>query len=327
MDRMSAIARAVLYEGYILWPYRRSSLKNRQRWTFGAVFPASWNARHPDDLCELRSVVLLEGDERTSVSGAIRFLQVVERRVRDSDGRFVDELEIGDERHLAWDEATERELALPPRTLAGLAGGDELALSIPAGSAEEALGGGAALVRSWQALAASAHVSATSLEPGLTRLSLELHNASEWEGDDRQEGLRHALVSTHVVWEARGGAFVSLQDPPDAFRAHARACVNCGSWPVLAGEPGDRSTMLSAPIILEDHPRVAPESPGDMFDGGEIDQMLILNILGMTDAEKREMAASDPRAREILERCEAMGAEELMSLHGTIREFGPVGGV
>ena len=88
---------------------------------------------------------------------------------------------------------------------------------------------------------------------------------------------------------------------------------------------GDRSTMLSAPIILEDHPRIAPESPGDLFDGGEIDQLLILNILSLSEAEQREMRDSDPRAREILERCAALGPEDLMRLHGAIREFGPVG--
>jgi hydrogenase maturation protease len=91
---------------------------------------------------------------------------------------------------------------------------------------------------------------------------------------------------------------------------------------VLVGEPGERTTILSSPIILEDYPRVAPESPGDLFDGGEIDQLLTLNILSLTDEEKAEMRDSDPRAREILERTEALSDEELMRLHGAIREFG-----
>ena len=63
--------------------------------------------------------------------------------------------------------------------------------------------------------------------------------------------------------------------------------------------------MLASPIILSDHPEIAPESPGDLFDSGEIDQMLVLNILAMTDEERRDMRDSDPRAREILERTEA----------------------
>ena len=80
--------------------------------------------------------------------------------------------------------------------------------------------------------------------------------------------------------------------------------------------------MLSSPIILEDHPRIAPESPGDLFDGGEIDQMLVLNILSLTDEEKAEMRDSDPRTREILERTEALTPEQLLNLHGAVREFG-----
>jgi hypothetical protein len=91
---------------------------------------------------------------------------------------------------------------------------------------------------------------------------------------------------------------------------------------VLAGEPGQRDTVLSSPIILEDHPRIAPESPGDLFDGGEIDALLTLNILSLTEAEKAEMRDGDPRAREILERTEALSEEQLMRLHGAIREFG-----
>jgi hypothetical protein len=84
--------------------------------------------------------------------------------------------------------------------------------------------------------------------------------------------------------------------------------------------------MLASPIILSDYARVAPESPGNFFDSGEIDQMLVLNILGMTDEEKAEMRAGDPRAREILERTEAMRPDELARLHGVIRELRPVGG-
>jgi hypothetical protein len=90
---------------------------------------------------------------------------------------------------------------------------------------------------------------------------------------------------------------------------------------VLVGEPGERHTMLSSPIILDEYPRVAPESPGDLFDGGEIDQLLTLNILSLTDEEKAEMRASDPRAREILDRTEALTEQELMRLHGAIRDL------
>ena len=79
--------------------------------------------------------------------------------------------------------------------------------------------------------------------------------------------------------------------------------------------------MLSSPIILYDHPTIAPESPGDLFDGTEIDQLLIFNVLTLSDEEKEEMRASDLRGREILERCESLSPEELMRLNGTFRDI------
>jgi hydrogenase maturation protease len=114
---------------------------------------------------------------------------------------------------------------------------------------------------------------------------------------------------------ADGGSFVSLTDPPPALRDAAAACQNVGLWPVLVGAEGRRDTMFASPIILSDYPEIAPESPGDLFDGGEIDRLLILNVLSLSEAEQDEMRATDPRAREILERCAALGPEELLALH------------
>jgi hypothetical protein len=317
VDGVSRIARAVLYEGYILWPYRRSAAKNRLRWTFGAVLPEAWSAEHPDDLSVLQGQYLLEGPPTARVTATVRFLHVLRRRVRDAEGRFVDELEAGGERHLPWDEATEREVAVP--------GDGRAPLAFAADADEEPLADGAGtLVREWEGIEGWVEARTERLGPALARVTVRVANTTRWAGEDRQEALRRALVSTHVALHVESGAFVSAIDPPEALRAHAQACENIGTWPVLVGEPGERSTILSAPIILEDHPRIAPESPGDLFDGGEIDQLLILNILGLSEAEQREMRDSDPRAREILERCAALEAEDLMRLHGTLRELGPV---
>jgi hypothetical protein len=295
VDEVSRIARAVLYEGYILWPYRRSAAKNRSRWTFGAVFPPAWTAAHPDDGCLLQGQYVVTGED-PRVSVTLRFLHVVERRLRDAHGAWVDELDG----QLAWEEATEREL--PPG-----------AFAIPAGEEIEPLPSGQ-IVRTWERIDGEATVTTRRLGPALHRVTVRVHNLTGFAGD-RPAALRHALVSTHLALRVEGGAFVSAID------RRADACENIGTWPVLVG--ADDTQMLSAPIILEDHPRVAPESPGDLFDGGEIDQLLILNILGLSDAEREEMRASDPRAREILDRCAALGAEDLMRLHGTIRELGP----
>src|SRR4051812_23017223 len=108
-DPARAIADAVLYEGYILWPYRRSALKNAQRWTFGGVYPPAWTAEHPDDRRTMHAEVLLRGDPRCDVR--IRFLHVVRRQVL-RDGHPVDAATVGGERFLSWEEAAEREFEL-----------------------------------------------------------------------------------------------------------------------------------------------------------------------------------------------------------------------
>ena len=137
----------------------------------------------------------------------------------------------------------------------------------------------------------------------------------------RDELLLRSLVSAHTILRVAGGEFVSLIDPPETLQPAAAACRNLGTWPVLAGEEGTRTTLLSSPIIVYDYPTVAPESPGDFFDGTEMDEMLSLRILTLSDAEKREMGASDERARQLLERTEQLGQADLMRLHGVLRHI------
>jgi hypothetical protein len=329
-ESVRAVADAVLYEGYILWPYRRSALKNQRRFTFGGVYPPAHAASHPDDADGMRTEVLLECASATTIEVTVRFLQIVDRSVaRRSEGglEWVDELTVGSERHMSWEEAVEREFCAAGLTPRSLATGLRIPIVIAAGSQREGLlddrGQEAGeLRRSWRSLRGEVSIECEGISSNLVRLAVQVRNGTAFDGGPRREALSSTFCSTHALLHARDGAFVSLTDPPAALRAAARACRNEGLWPVLAGEPRARSTMLCSPIILEDHPRIAPESPGDMFDGGEIDQLLILNILSLTDEEKAEMRATDPRAREILERTEALTPDELMRLHGTIRELG-----
>jgi hypothetical protein len=325
-DPVRAIADAVLYEGYVLWPYRRSALKNTQRWTFGGVYPrAHAEARAAgDDPWTMQTECLVEGPEAARVSVTLRFLHVMWRQVVDAAGGAVDALTVGDARHLTWEEAREREVLLGAVALAELAGGRRVPIAIAGGEEREPLGAAGAIVRSWASLAGSLLVSAEPLGEGLHRITARIENTTPWPGGPREAALRRTFCSAHTTLHAPGGdaAFVSQTDPPPALRAAAEACENRGTWPVLVGQPGARDTVLSSPIILEDHARIAPESPGDLFDGGEIDQLLILNILQLTDEEKAEARASDPRVRELIDRSEGLTPDELMRLHGrTAREL------
>ena len=350
-DPVEKIAAAVLYEGYVLWPYRRSAQKNQKRWTFGGVYPRAYSeAEGGNDPWLMQTQCLVVGQNPT-VEVKVRFLHVVERKVgryaeiggrtvgsgfetsRTRENRlrirleFVDELRVGNERYLAWEEAAEREIVVDGLRLADLETPMHARISIPAGSEEESLRDDdgrlvGALVRSWGSLEGTAEVGAKPVREGVFKFTVKIMNTAPWGGEDRDETLRQTFVSTHTIIRAENGEFVSLMDPPDVLAELAEGCENLKTWPVLAGEEGDKHTVLSSPIILYDYPKIAPESPGDLFDGGEIDQLLTLSILSLTDEEKEEARATDPRAREILDRSESLSEEDLMGLHGVMRGSG-----
>jgi hypothetical protein len=335
IDPVEKIAAAVLYEGYVLWPYRRSAQKNQKRWTFGGVYPRAYSeAEGGNDPWLMQTECLVVG-EKPTVEVKVRFLHVVKRRVgryagagETAAGRliFVDELRVGNELHLAWEEAAEREVVVSSLGLAELERPRSVAISIPSGVEEEPLEDEdgrivGALVRSWRSLDGAVEVGAEPIRDGLFKLTVKTINTAPWDGQDREETLEQTFVSTHTILRADGGEFVSLMDPPEELATLAEECENVKTWPVLVGEEGERRTVLSSPIILYDHPEIAPESPGDLFDGGEIDQLLTLSILSLTDEEKEEARATDPRVREILDRSESLSEEDLMGLHGAVRGF------
>ena len=341
-DPVRQVVEAVLYEGYVLWPYRRSALKNRRRWTFGGVYPeAHSRSTGGSDPCTMQTQCLLEADPGAEVSVTVRFLHVVRRTAARWTGKRlqpVDTLEVGAARHLSWDEAVEREVTSGPVPLADLLDGPRLVgIDVPAGTRREWLwqeppasgqvaAPAGALVRSWHALRGQVAVGAERLDRGTWRLTARIRNTTRWRGGPREEVLRRAFVATHTLLGTAGGAFASLMDPPAHLRQAAEGCENVGTWPVLVGEEGARDAMLSSPIVLYDYPRVAPESPGDLFDATEIDELLTLNVLALTEEEQREACGSDPRARELIERTARLTPEERMRLHGTMRDVRSVEG-
>lgn len=324
------VADAVLYEGYVLYPYR-PSVKNRQRWTFGGLHPEGG----PDaSACQAECLVAAEPDG--VVSATVRFLHLTARQVGAVDPPLphwpegaepafspVESLRVGDAVFHTWQEAEERSVVLADVTL------DEIqhhpvrrTFRLPGRCWLEPIAGPREIVgvlaREQQALEGEAELSAAAVDAGLYRLTLRVANRTPAGGD----ALMRSLASTHALLGVRGGAFVSLLDPPDAWRGHAAACRNVGVWPVLVGEPGRTDAMLASPIILYDYPQLAPESPGDLFDGTEIDEILTLRILTLTDEEKRQMAATDGRVRELLDRTQGLSPDQLRGLHGTFREEG-----
>jgi hypothetical protein len=345
-NRAIAVADAVVYEGYLLYPYRRSSAKNRFRWQFGVLAPRTWaEARNLDDVGiagsaegwwqQTECLLQAEGEPCDAVIRCrVRFLQLVSRSVEellpDGTHRTVDRLEIGSRLELSFDEAYPRDFNLLIPVDEALADERRHRIHAPGGDEAKTLVDdsgcpvGRVLLRRWP-VRAFVIISATRCRtsPQLFRLRIRVENADRTTSQDapRPEALRRSLIATHSLLAARDASFISLIDPPDWAEAEARACSNVHTFPVLAGEPGSRAVMLSSPIVLQDHPQIAPESPGDLHDGTEIDEILSLRTLTLTDAEKQEARATDPRAAAIVDRVEAMTPEIMSRLHGAIRSL------
>ncbi len=304
-DGVEKIAAAILYEGYILYPYRPTAIKNRQRWNFGTLYPRVYaEAQRPQEPFRLLAECLAVADATASLDVRISFLQLVPTQNAD---KLVDP-------SLAWDEAVERTLEHAALRLSDLVA-SPLSRTLSLDGDEN--------------LRIELGIDAEMLQDGVCKLHLELQNTSplpSGAGAKRDEALPLSFVSAHLLLGISGGEFVSLLDPDPAYQEAVAACCNTGVFPVLVGEEPDRpvparrgSMMFCSPIILYDYPKIAPESEGDFFDGTEMDEMLTLRVLTLTDAEKQEMRDGDPRARRILERTEGLTSDALLKTHGVIR--------
>jgi len=325
LERVDQIVKAVLYEGYMLYPYRPSSVKNRQRWNFGVVYPQAYEETLEGTAwSSMRTECLINGHPDTVLEVKVRFLHLRWRSAA-SPGQASGSLPEG------WQEAIEREVSLPKMNLAELSGQERVHhFAFPAETKTEReadrSGQSIEVVRHQAAIAGDIHITSTALSEGLFKLSVTVHNTTPLTeaASDREATLLQSLVSTHTILGVQAGEFLSLLEPPDECQSLAAECQNVGVWPVLVGEPGQRDTLLASPIILYDYPQIAPESVGDLFDGTEIDEILSLRIMTLTDDEKREMRDSDERARQILERTENMPTEQFMKLHGVVRGMRPL---
>jgi hypothetical protein len=334
-----AVADAVLYEGYVLYPYRASARKNQVRWQFGVLVPPAVAARDPSERSVCRTECVVDPSDAPVLHVRVRFLHAQRRTLEVTSSErganewvSVSELDVDGTRWTAWDEAVEREVDVGSVALLPLAAATrDVPVHVAGHETVEELRdrtGNVAgrAVRRCEPLDAVVRVRA-EWAPGLgalIRLGVMVENVGGDQCVDfgRDEMARHSLVAVHVLLGVDGAAFVSLLDPPDDARAAVGACVNTGMFPVLVD---DDTVMLSSPIILYDHPEVAPESQGDLFDATEIDEILALRVLTLTDDEKAEARGTDVRAAQIVDRVDAMPPDAWARLHGTVRELRAAG--
>lgn len=329
MDPALAVANAVLYEGYILFPYTASANKNRLRWQFGVVVPEAYAAQGTGETAVMQTEILLSCGAETRLSVRVRFLQVETRCVQALSGSSfatVESLHVDGRRYVTFDEGIEREVALELRPIvasaaAPIAFADEERVE-PLRESDGTLRG--RIVRRRRPLHGRVTVACEAVPdlPETRKLRVSVVNTSEVVPGERSAALRTAFVSTHTLLHASGGRFLSLLDPPAEAARETDSLRNRHTWPVLVGDGSDdaqRSALvLSSPIILYDFPEVASQTRGDTFDLTEIDELMMLSVQSLSEGEREEARATDPRAREIVERAERFGAADLTDLHGVL---------
>ncbi len=296
--------------------------------------PPGYRAVDPSEPSASQTECLVECADDAQVLVSVRFLQLQRRRVFQvvpGSGRLreVAAITVDGTEYTAWDEAIEREQQVCAEVGELLSGDLGLTLHTQPGESVhdvvvESTGRVAGrLVRSWGAIDGVIRLRGERVAGPYGALKLgvriENHSLPDAAPQTREDGLSHALIAAHALIWIPGGKFLSMTDPPQWAAAEAASCENIGTWPVLAGPAECRDLVLSSPVILYDHAEVAPESAGDLFDATEIDEILILRTLALTDDEKRAARATDARAAELMDRLDGLPPEMFERLHGAIR--------
>jgi hypothetical protein len=277
---------SLLYEGYALYPYT-PGVKNATPTPFGIVYPPGYARAQPAAFSQLRMDAVLEGGPEAELTGTVRLLQAA------GEGH----------------KGIERRLELGPVKLADLAReplGEQFSFSD--GTAPGELRGRVAM-------------RAELLGAELARVSLEIGNEGEIPGGDeagagRGEALKWSLLSTHPLLEVSRGRFISPLERDGEAGAAVEACEAVNTFPVLVGE--DDAALLGATIVLPEHPELAPESLGNLFDNTEIEEALLLHVQVLSDGEREAIAEQDPAVKKMIDRAAATTPEQMETLHGRL---------
>jgi hypothetical protein len=327
------VADAVLYEGYLLYPYRATSAKNQVRWQFGILGPAGAAAAGVGEETSMSAETVLESRPGAMLDVYVRFLQVQSRVVQrrtDEGWAAADELLVDGTRWIAFHEAVAREIPLLGLRLDELGGGKQLHVEVPFGEDVEELREdgrvvGRLLRTRWALHGTLTVTTRPGVDPRVVVLGVRVDNMTGWSPGElpgwtaRDVAARHSFVGTHLLMSAQGTAFVSLLDGPHWADGDTSTCEQHRCWPVMVAADDGTDAVLVSPIVLGDHPTIAPESVGDLFDATEIDEILTLRVMTMTEQEKADARGTDPRAAAILARCEAMTEDAMDRLHGARR--------
>jgi hypothetical protein len=284
---LESLLGALLYEGYALYPYTAGAAKNATPTPFGIVYPPAYAQGSPAAFDRLRLQGVTQAGPAARIEAEVRFLQA------------------GPE---GGHRAAERRLVAAPRSL------EELADAPHAQTFEH------------DGLTGRMRFSAQPLEAGGWRIALCVHNttAVDATGLDRGAAMRASLLSTHPIVHLEGGTFASPLEREGPLGVAVGACESVNTYPILATPDDD--VLVGAAIVLPDHPQLAPESRGNLFDGTEIEEALVLHVMALSDDEREQIASGDPAIRELVARTVAATPEDLVRLHGRTILHDPGGG-
>ena len=287
---LKEITTTLLYEGYALYPYRSSALKNKTPIPFGLIYPQQY-ARHNKYLnSNSQTECLLRASADAKLDITVRFLQLAN----------VDDEWQATEREVKSETFFLKELLTHTKNISFTFPSDDLKLfseirgnvtmSVPAALEEQ---------------------ETFLLQVCVTNSTLVSDCISS------HDILHYTFVSAHTILKLESGEFVSMQDPETRYKELVGQCNNLHTYPVLIDRK--KSTMLSSPIILYDYPEINLDSKGDLFDGTEMEEALWLHLNVLTENEKYEIARGNKGIRSLLDKADAMSPAELIKLHDQLK--------
>ncbi|KAA9038578.1 hypothetical protein FW778_13550 [Ginsengibacter hankyongi] len=331
------LTHTLLYEGYSLYPYYRSAVKNQKPIPFGVIFPKDYNAYHEHSHSKMQSQSIITGDNDLTVSVTVRFLHLRKTELfqkanneKDNEDYIpVSNLDINGKFYNSGWQTVERKITTGDIGLTQLAKGG---ISIPIefdnmNEGELILNEKnvvvAKSVSSISEITGSILISAESIIESTDsfRITVVVTNTTGLENANtisRDEAIMQSFLSTHIILQTLQGEFISQQDTPVKWTTATAGCTNINTWPIVIDK--SNTTLLSSPIILYDHPEINPQSSGDLFDSTEIEEALLLHVNLLTEEDRNRIGTEDEKMNAMLKKVNGLTPEDLHQYHSMLKE-------
>ncbi len=332
---LEKLTRTLLYEGYSLYPYYRSAIKNQKPIPFGVIFPKDYNAYNEHSHSHIQSQSIIHGTGELTVSIDVRFLhsrrtELFKKNNNSEEFRPVFELEVDGKTYQAPSPTIQRNIQTGLLKMNDLiAGGKTIPFSF------ESYNEGEMIFNEEKEIVAKKITSVSEINGAIKiqaevlkdmensfRLSVTVINTTPVANANkrtRDEALLQSFLSTHIILQTPDGEFISHQDTPAKWQSATSGCNNIHTWPILIDK--NNTTLLSSPIILYDYPEINPVSSGDLFDSTEIEEALLLHVNLLSDEEKKRIGGNDEKLRAMLNNVSSLTPEDLNVYHSMMKDI------